>query len=623
MQNNSTSHQSKNNLSRSRGVGRGLVSVTVALLTLGCRADQTTSVTNLTSGSAVENRAVETTAIEHQVLVFGTVRSENGASFTSRTINLLQDADGGLSPEPRYVRRAQSTVNSKGGYSLKGPAGNNYIVEFGGIIRGISDADVSTTAPEPRVRTVRQDITLPALHTLEGSVSDEQGNPVGGARVKVASDDIMYGAWEYAEQVTSTTANGQFTFSLLSEGEATLGASVPGLLPAASRISIPTSGPLTITLTTGSKTLAGKVVKFSSGEPVEGALVTVLPGENYSRLNLESNKVTTSGADGSFSFSGLSSDPLSFGVTHPAWNNTWLAPGTGETPVDLGDVGSTEVRLIVFPGYTIKGRVVDLNTSRPLAGVAIRVGEDSSTSATTDDNGNYEIKDITPNASAMLRARYPGYAAVASPSMSTGSDGAFMNVPMPADTDVVTQYILMAPASVVSGQVVDQGNARVAEANVTWRSTREIGGAGITTATDAAGNFSLEVTPGEEGVLEVSAPGYTLHKSVAMVRASGVAAEPVVLRLEKSGLIEGRVVDELLQAVPQAAIMTTDTVALGQASVTNYRVLGTTGPDGEFSLSTLPAGEIILLARKGGKEGTITVRVTPGEAVKDVRLNIR
>ncbi len=290
---------------------------------------------------------------------------------------------------------------------------------------------------------------------LTGRVTDAYtGQPVVNATLTFGKREPL-----------TTDANGSYVTTAWSPKEQ-LTIAVPGYEPLtldlAQRPELTATTPQTKTLevTLRPNVLRGRITNAYSGEPVANARVLV------------SDVISaTTDANGQYTLQGV---PESFQIQV-------TAPDFAEARADISR--STTHDLALRPNV-LRGTITDRYSGQPLAGVEVRAG---AVSATTDDQGRYELRDVPEN--AQISARLDGYDEVTQPLSAT------------------TTLDLALRPNVISGTVVDaQTGKPLAEAVV-------IATPGITatavasTRTDAQGRYTLENVP-EGAYIKALLPGY-------------------------------------------------------------------------------------------------------------------
>ena len=212
---------------------------------------------------------------------------------------------------------------------------------------------------------------------------------------------------------------------------------------------------------------------------------------------------------------------LSLGRTASAATLLMLVslPARGQDPVRLPGVNVTGVREKPGPRLLI-GIVVDTG-GNPISGAEVSIPELTRRIYSRGD-GTFRFDSI-PRGQYLMRARKIGYAAtrVLVDVDSTGGIGEFQLLPV---AQALPSMVSRSSRGGISGRVSDMGHNFVAGAEVT------VLGAGLSTKTDAAGNFFLPAKPGGY-MLSVAKDSFTTRLvGVTVPRDSGRHVEAWIMR---------------------------------------------------------------------------------------------
>ena len=208
--------------------------------------------------------------------------------------------------------------------------------------------------------------------------------------------------------------------------------------------------------------IQGTVVDSVSGLPIPRANVS-LRGIKQMRFG------ATSGADGTFSFTGLPAGTYSVRANKIAYvaNNS---PGEGIVTLKAGDVKpGVEVRLI--PTGSITGRVLD-SDGEPIEGAHVQTeGTQGEAEETTDENGRFRVGGLAPGPyrvhvqqdyfmGGRPEIRSDGTAEVHNastyyPGVLTAKEAGRVNVRPAAETSGIEIRLVKVPFLRVSGRVID------------------------------------------------------------------------------------------------------------------------------------------------------------------------
>lgn len=257
-----------------------------------------------------EMLSIRITAQGPAAVVTGIVRTARGEPVPGATIRLYQliwyDDPLTKIPEPRYALFTEKQTNSDGSYRLEyvlqnDPTGVDpsgpFQIEV--INPASGEAGSLTTGVIFHDQRLQLDIFMKARGTLSGVVKSESGNPVSGATIQVITLTDNRGKF------MTTDASGAYSFSGLMVGAYNLKAVSQATLSEGSIMGVLSEDGSAVTqdliirkvsdIIRG--TVVGKVLGTDGITTRSGVIVT-LKGTNYQNWQ-------RSGADGSFSFSGV------------------------------------------------------------------------------------------------------------------------------------------------------------------------------------------------------------------------------------------------------------------------------------------------------------------------------
>ncbi len=245
--------------------------------------------------------------------------------------------------------------------------------------------------------------------TFTGRVIDYNARPVEGATVVCYKSDyeLNQRSYEHLKQV-KTTSDGRFSLQVETESSHPyLVAGKQGLALGWRQI-YSVSEP---TIRLGRPSLFKGTVVDQAGHPVPGAKVRIcLKNKMMARREItplvpEGWYTTRTDAQGQFLFDNVPGDSTAdFGAEAPGMASMWtfcdFGPGQGEQFT----AGRTDIRIVLSPEASIKGRVVDEHTGQVVAGVRILAIPYSRASwhfcqdpVQTDLNGRFELTGLAPN----------------------------------------------------------------------------------------------------------------------------------------------------------------------------------------------------------------------------------
>lgn len=321
------------------------------------------------------------------------------------------------------------------------------------------------------------------------------------------------------------------------------------------------------------------VVRWPGGDPASGAAVRLYGLGRYSARDA-SDRVVLSGADGSFRFGGLDGSastvvararPGSARASDSA--DAWWTAVRGTIPP-----GTRDVVLVLGPGATLRGRVVD-DLGRPVAASHVRaepVGEAaagrSSVSARDDDSGSFELGGL----------RDGEWSLVAMDGDSNESKREL--VVLPRDAQRVIQLVMPRLAS-IAGRVLDADGTPASDAIVSaWPTGGRSMALGRSLRTTADGKFRIEKVRVVAVTLEALRDDRVPSVKQELAVIPGHAHEDVELVLRLGGTVEGRVLDA--EDRPRAGA---DVEVSTQDDRFEKRSVQT-GPDGTFRMGHVRPG---------------------------------
>ncbi|MGE0402922.1 MAG: carboxypeptidase regulatory-like domain-containing protein [Kofleriaceae bacterium] len=404
---------------------------------------------------------------------------------------------------------------------------------------------------------------------LEGQVQGPDGAGVGGATVWLGS---------VPPRSTTTEADGTFSFDKLVGRTYSLTASTADQVGGPVRYKLTEkSDPVVIRIGAGAALVV--TVTDDDGRPITGATV---------KVNEEKSETTDD------------KGVATLRPVRPGWIGV-VASAEGYADeaafTTVGAAGATGTLSIKLrKGYFVSGHVRD-DRGKPIGKVRVTAHEgmwdfgtdDARDSAITDDNGAFKVGPLAPGTHT-LRAK-DGEHAPASSSPITMSGAPVTGI-----------TIVMQPGAVVSGTVVDGNKQPVAFATVRVAGKRQ--NAWEQTArqatTDKSGAFELRGLA--RSTVQIRAESDTAASAITDVDlAAKASVTDLVLVLDVTGMIKGRVVDDHGAAVAEVQVNAFPDI-LGGGSTEGLALAGlsstTTDGDGAFTVHGLPPGAYRLWAAR-------------------------
>jgi len=396
---------------------------------------------------------------------------------------------------------------------------------------------------------------------LRGRLVDRVGKPRGGVIVSVDTWRSTEAAMrepgdinESREEVT-TSADGSFQARVLTNRSGTLALPDSDLVFEKSQRFTAKQAELDLGDVTA--LLGGKVqgiVKDENGKPVGGVKVVAQLG--LMGFSVQSN--ATSGDDGTFAIGKLRP-----GEWVLATKSSSYLPTNEKVEIEA-EQQLTDFVLVVKPGHTIAGRVVDdrgvgvagmkvaSQRKKMVGGVDIqRFTTDEA--AVTDAQGNFKLAGLEGK-TATIRTTGPGHTKTTKPNVATNTNNVTLRVDRLA---TITGVVVAADGTPMVGTRISArspskngGAMEMAEGLVDF----DIPGSGPTTKSDEQGKFVLaDVRP---GTVTVKARGQT-HLPIEQAGVPVAPAEQVTgirLIVDVGAIARIKVVDDAGQPIPSAKV---------------------------------------------------------------------
>lgn len=437
-------------------------------------------------------------------------------------------------------------------------------------------------------------LSLQSGRTIEGRVVDEFDRPLASFRVRGAPRPMRFGR---ALQAAGT--DGVFRLEGLDEGTWDLRASAPGFVPDGdARVVVPPVEPVVLRMTRAVG-VSGVVVDLA-GAPLPFAEVAAQRAPDRDLITVDGTfrlvgpeKRVLAAEDGTFRFEGLVPGTWTLTAEHETArcgerHELQLAPGEGAEGLEL----------VVGPGGTVQGTVVD-EDGLPVAGAPVTVdGSGRSWNTRTDESGRFVVESLRPGP-VTVSAVVAGLRAAREVRLAHG---------------VTTEVLLDPPVDSVlrlHGRVLVDGGAL------------EQGELSLSPGGDSLSGQSLATIPIETGAyaFRVASPGaYVLRLQARGFQHQWRIEVPDVPEHEHdltidTATIRGRVVDRSeseRMAFATASLQTPDEF---------HSCFAGLQPDGSFTLR-VAAGRNRVRAEQGGRHAEQEVVVTPGEVFEGLELRL-
>jgi len=382
------------------------------------------------------------------------------------------------------------------------------------------------------------EIALAAAPRIVGFVRDEDGRPVDGASLRFGPDPSRFDAG-YA----ASGADGAFVLNLPADGKVRVHVAREGFL--AAELGPWTVGvgseltDLAVVLSRGA-TLSGRV-EWPDGRPAGGAQVVLVPADRISREQpfprYDEGTRTRTEPDGSFRIAGLDAVPWALVASASARLHAgdktsprvlWTARVPGLRVPD-------EVVLVLSPGSTVRGRVVD-DVGQPVPGAEIVANANtqlhgaSGRSVTADASGAFELEALHDGEWRVV-ARHPGAFFGASEPFVVAAPEVLELVVVASRTAQLAGRVLDPSAVPVGGAEIQLARAEEPTPDSAWNSAG-------TSAAD--GTFRIEgLRPGSVRV-RARKGGFACSLAVPAALVATEPTEGVDVVLRAGGAVEGR-----------------------------------------------------------------------------------
>jgi len=392
-------------------------------------------------------------------------------------------------------------------------------------------------------------VILPPAARLMGTVIDDRGVSVTDALIgPVAPPAICeHGPTDVTHPTTNpwrftrTNNRGFFRVEGLPIHKYEFLVRAPGRQPKV--IQAVTGAPFTIMVNTGGTTVTGQVLGTRDRLPQRDVYVMAVTGSGAIRLFEKTD------ADGRFAFGNL---------PHQEWVfNVYTGPNTQHHSAQAIEVpsptGETSVTLLMNQGSSISGRVIDYDTSAPMADFGLTLvgaGGTAPKPSRTDSNGNFHFPDVDALEQFTLRFDPIQYARV----LPDGSTADYLDITSEGGADRSNILLELRKKALLQGHVVDVTGTPIADANITITSLDAplvvMGKEGVEqkarpelhSLTNAAGKFKAGVLP--VGLYSVQASKDELLSEPKRVELYTTSTTPLVeLRLLPTQPFGGRVLD--------------------------------------------------------------------------------
>jgi protocatechuate 3,4-dioxygenase beta subunit len=515
-------------------------------------------------------------------------------------------------------RRAERSARTdqRGRYRIAGLAPARYLVEAtrDGYLSS-SIVGFNAGGPSPAAN-----LALRKAATITGRVTDEKGQPVAGARVRITREMGLRRMLRGVAANPASVLGGQGVVSagdgafrirgLQPEKNLSLEAALTGYAtarkPGITLKAGDSIGDVALVVRKGLEA-RGKIVD-SQGQPVAAAEIRAIHRESgitggarfqMRVMGLNSDRPdTVTGADGSFAVKGLEEGEYTVAVSKDGYAR--------KTVPSLEVKASGEnvwPPITIAAGSALAGTVRDASGA-PVVGAqlfAIDIGSGGRPqNAASDSDGRFRMDGFVAERALLLNVSAPGFATLQ------------RNVTPPA-SDLT---IVLKNAGTVRGRVEDADSQKpITDFSVGRSGPRGGPGGGIQIALGRApgdqnfqsddGTFELTDVPAGKWTVHAAATGFRTAEVSGVEVAEGETKEGVVLSLKKGGGLSGVVTDLRGTAVANASVSWHPADSQGGAmGAMVARITGGSGSggtttsdaDGHFRLDGLPDGRVTVAA---------------------------
>jgi hypothetical protein len=434
-----------------------------------------------------------------------------------------------------------------------------------------------------------------AQGAVAGRVTSAAGAPIADAVVRLAShdgDDV---------HLVRTGADGGYAVDGLAAGRWRIAASAAGFVPHAEVIALAPGARAAVdfTLAPGGAELTGTITDATGG-PIAGATIAVAPAGGA--LMGEPTVVAAATADEQ----GRYRVTVAIGAARVTASHPEYVAMT--SPVEVSASGA-RLDFSLVPGGAIEGVVLDAGSRQPVPGARVDVareavggGDRADGGAATSARGRATVT-AGPDGRFRVAGLEPGAITLAAHAPGRASDAPTV-VPLGVAESVTGVEVFVAAAPSITGTVVDEHGAPIADADVLAMTEGNATGA----KSDGAGGFALEgVRPGRY-TITAQAAGWLPPRPLALtVERAPIAGLKITLRA--GAMIRGRVEPALAAAV--AIARDTEHMSMGDLSLLLTAPPSTeAAADGSFALGPVDPGAVVVTARAAdGRRGKTSVAV--------------
>lgn len=245
------------------------------------------------------------------------------------------------------------------------------------------------------------------------------------------------------------------------------------------------------------------------------------------------------------------------------------------------------LQLLVDEGIRLGGKVMDGDTSRPIAGIGLSLDTDPPSQASTDISGAFEFPNVSAFQDVIVRFENAAYTS------ESGAD--YLRMPASQD-DITSLEVTLRKKSNATGKVVDVNGRAVAGASVLLKSLsapsmrigKQLVSPEYSALTNALGRFSCTVFPPGRFAVTASTPALVSDKQE--VEIAGLLPAQITLRVYPSAVALGAVID------PAGAAVGSAEVHIAEEQDTQTVRITKTNAKGEFRFDGMRPRNVVLSA---------------------------
>ncbi len=541
-------------------------------------------------------------SMKRRLILQGTVLLQNSSPATD-SIVILEKPKSLSNHQISYKEIVDQTlVDLKAHYHLSVPDNNIFYLSArkDGCAKTtivITDNDTEKwLSKRSWARKLTRDLVLlPAAH-IRGKVVNKDNKAVSGVKISAVPLLKENGHPDFAEfRGTMSDKQGSFDLDNLSRGKFALNAGSPDYLPL-TQILIAPADNVILHLSSGGALLGGHIFRKSSGEGVSHASVELGFYSSPSALlfGIPPYKTETDIA-GEYRFEHLL--PGKYMLSASKAPLYLLPPKKGD--LHKFTLAENEIKtdydLYLYSGHTIRGKVTDKETGKPLDGVSVSLGKvtpnKKTNEYTTDADGKYVLTGVF-GPWVYMNVHKEGYRIIR-PNFRDQ-----IQIKMDPEQLEIEKNIEMGHTVTVSGIVKTGDGIPVTDAKVAAVTRNNYFQNQKFIPVNVEGGFKLEVAPFKPVRIKVQSPEYcTAYSQPVDVQDIPVTGVEVIL--EKGATVKGMVVSPNGEPIQDAKVIVSHNLWIGNSMIQNSKK-SNTDANGAFMLSNLPSGEIALCAEKKG-----------------------